>query len=75
MKFTQETEKKINELLKEKKYGDEVSRRLDTRLTESFGESAVVNGMCICNIENLGRVIEELAMLKESIEEVTGIIL
>lgn len=79
MKFTDATIDRINNKLLDKKKANPVSS------TEAgigifignglHGSSAIRNNTVICTLEDLDRTIEELTMLKEAIEEETGIIL
>lgn len=83
MRFLAEKIEAINERLAEKKKSNPISRNvigIGIKLGEGInGATAFSNlGNCdwqICTVEDLKRTIEELTMLKESIEEETGVIL
>lgn len=83
MKFTESKIESINERLAEKKRSNPISKNvigIGIKLEEGInGATAFSNsgtcGWAICTVEDLKRTIEELTMLKESIEEETGIIL
>lgn len=84
MRFTAEKIGAINERLAEKKKSNPISRNvigIGIKLGEGInGATAFSNsgGNCdwsICAVEDLKRTIEELTMLKESIEEETGVVL
>lgn len=83
MKFTTEAEERIEKALIEKKKANPVNGRCKivgigvelgySSLSESH--CAVRNGVVVCTLDELSRMIEELTMLKDSIEDVTGVVL
>lgn len=78
MKFNNETFDKISEQLYRKKKADPIDGRtigMGVGLEDLFSKRTViaVDGMIVCEIEELTRMIKELQMLKETIEEVTGL--
>lgn len=79
MRFTEKTMAKINERLDEKKRENPIKGNvigLGVRLSEGLnGSIAIKDCVSVCSIEDLSRTIVELTMLKEAIEEETGIVL
>lgn len=79
MRFTEKTMDKINERLCEKKRENPIKDNhigLGVRLSEGLnGSIAIKDCVSVCSIEDLSRTIVELTMLKEAIEEETGIVL
>lgn len=79
MRFTEKTMDKINERLDEKKRENPIKGKiigLGVRLSEGLdGSIAIKDCVSVCSIEDLSRTIVELTMLKEAIEEETGIVL
>lgn len=77
MKFTDKKVNEIQEVLHEKKVDNPMSRLvagIGVGIDNVLGETHVMkDNNAICSIEDLGRMIEELTMLKEAIEEQTGI--
>lgn len=79
MRFTEKTMAKINERLDEKKRANPIEGNhigLGVKLSEGLnGSIAIKDCVSVCSIEDLSRTIVELTMLKEAIEEETGIVL
>ena len=77
MKFNEKTVNEINDTLVDKKRENPVSRNvlgIGVNLRNSIdGSGAYLNNWQICKIDDLARIIEELTMLKEAIEEETGL--
>lgn len=78
MKFTEEKIKSIDEAMFEKLKENPMAGRavgIGVHLDNTpSGAWIYKNIMGFCKVEELGRVIEELQMLKEAIEEETGLI-
>lgn len=82
MRLNEQTIIKINDVLEEKKRQNPIRPHVLSVLgIELFVLDSSTNKVTVCanekymfDIEDLGRAIEELQMLKESIEEVTGVI-
>ena len=75
MKFNEETINKIDKVLTDKKclkpvHGSMIGIGVHLEDSKVYKCSDI-----ICDVEELKRTIEELQMLKESIEEVTGLVL
>lgn len=79
IKFNENTINKINDSLSAKKKANPIDSNvtgIGVNLRDSLsGTSAFLNNWQICEIKDLGRMIEELTMLKEAIEEETGLII
>ena len=81
MRFNEETLTKINEILVEKQNNDNMLKNEKTKiiLKDSLNFSVIRdNGYCgweICKFEDLPKIIRGLTMLKETVEEVSGVIL
>ena len=79
MRFTEQTIENINNALTEKKKNNRLCNNelgIGVNLSSSInGASAFINNWQICEVDKLNRMIEELTMLKEAIEEETGLIL
>lgn len=79
MKFTEEKITAINGRLADKKRENPFSFRqigIGVNLDNSSSGATIFKDiMGFCNVEELSRMIEELQMLKEAIEEETGLIL
>lgn len=75
MRLNEQTIIKINDVLTEKKRQNPIRPHVLSVLgIELYATSVCANEKYMFDIEDLGRAIEELQMLKESIEEVTGVI-
>ena len=79
MRFTEEKINAINEALLKKKKAKPISHNvigIGVHINNSICNTfAFSNNWQICDIEDISRMIEELTMLKEAIEEETGIVL
>ena len=79
MKFTEEKIEAINNTCDEKKKANPICGKeigLGINLDGSVGETTVFkNNWAICTVEELSQMIKELNMMKEAIEEETGLIL
>ena len=79
IRFTEEMEKRIDINLGEKKKANPVSGKvigIGINIKDSLGGATVFkDNWGICTVNELSRMIEELTMLKEAIQEETGIIL
>lgn len=79
MKFTDSKIESINNTLDEKKRTNPYNGKvigIGINLNDGIcGATVFKDNWGICSIEELGRMIEELTMLKEAIEEETGIFL
>ncbi len=79
MKFTEAKIETINNTCDEKKKANPISRHiigLGIRLDNSLeGTIVLKNNWAICEVEELSQMIKELTMMKEAIEEETGLVL
>jgi hypothetical protein len=74
MKFTQDKIKAVNKNLSDKKANNRI------KLEDCISGVSAVRDMgnmrwAICTVEDIKETIEELTMLKEAIEEETGVVL
>ena len=79
MKLTQSKIESINKAIDEKKKANPMNHGevgIGINVHDSIGGLTVFkNNWGVCTIEELGRMIEELTMVKEALEEECGIIL
>lgn len=77
MRFTEAKVEEINEVLSKKKKTKPISSTvtgIGVNIFNGVGKTIVArDNSGFCDIEDLGRMIEELQMLKEAIEEATGV--
>ena len=78
--FTNEKFNEINETLHYKKRDNrfnDTTIGIGVGLTMCYDDEVIVtqNGHTVCELYELGRMIEELTMLKDAIEEETGLVL
>lgn len=79
MKFKEEKIEVINNTCDEKKKANPISRHIigiGIRLDNSVSKTIVLkDNWAICEVEELSQMIKELTMMKEAIEEETGLVL
>lgn len=79
MKFKEEKIEVINNTCDEKKKANPISRHIigiGIRLDNSVSKTIVFkDDWAICEVEELSQMIRELTMMKEAIEEETGLVL
>lgn len=79
MKFTEAKMEAIEKNFDNRLKANPISRHVigtGINLTESLNGTAIAKNMMVfADVEDLGRVIKELQMLKEAIEEETGLVL
>lgn len=81
MRFTAEKIEAISNRLDSKKRANPISGRvigMGVKIQDSINKDsavACIDDYVVCDVDNLSRFIVELTMLKDSIEEETGVIL
>ena len=79
MKLTMKAIEKVNENLWNKKKENPMNGSvigIGVNMHDSFGGATVFkDNWGLCELEELGRMIDELTMLKEAIEEETGVMI